>query len=126
MTHAPLRLQGLRVMLVEDEVIVALELECALHDAGCEVIGPAYTLHDAMSMAESAAIDVALLDVNLNNEMTFGLAAELVRRGVPVVLATGYDALSLPPDVRSLPRVVKPFTNEQLQRALLAVAPRDP
>lgn len=123
MTHAPRNLQGLRVMLAEDEVIVAIELESALHDAGCEVIGPAFTLPEAISIAASAAIDIAVLDVNLNNEMTFGLATDLVQRGIAVVLATGYDDISLPPEVRSLPRVVKPFTGQQLRRALLAVAP---
>lgn len=122
--NAPQGLRGLRVMLAEDEAIVAIELECVLYDAGCEVIGPAHTLREAVSLAASEAIDVALLDVNLNNEMTFGLAADLVQRGIAVVLATGYDDISLPPEVHSLPRVTKPFTSQQLRRTLLAVATR--
>jgi PAS domain S-box-containing protein len=89
------RLAGRRVLLVEDEPLVALDLEATLRDLGCEVAGPAATLADALRVvaAEAPQLDAAVLDVNLGGQPAFPAADELVRRGVPVIFATGYSEL---------------------------------
>jgi PAS domain S-box-containing protein len=94
------RLTGRRVLLVEDELLVAMEMEEALRDLGCEVLGPAATVEEALRLAQSEAgrIDAAVLDINLAGRPSFPVADLLAGRGVPVVFATGYGDL---PDGRS-------------------------
>jgi CheY-like chemotaxis protein len=88
------------VLLVEDELLVAMEMEEALRDLGCEVLGPAATVEEALRLAQSEAgrIDAAVLDINLAGRPSFPVADLLAGRGVPVVFATGYGDL---PDGRS-------------------------
>ncbi len=88
-------LSGKRVLLVEDEIIVALDMTATLEDLGCEVIGPAASLPAAQALArqEAGRIDAALLDVNLKGATTLGLARELHELGVPCIFATGYSEL---------------------------------
>ena len=87
-------LRGRRVLVAEDEPLVALEIEEALRDSGCEVVGPAATLDAALRLAgREARLDAAVLDVNLGGQAAFPAADLLVRRGVPVVFATGYGEL---------------------------------
>ncbi len=90
-------LQGRRVLVVEDEPLVALETEAALVELGCEVVGPASTLDDAMRLASAQAryLDIAVLDVNLNGLVSFPVAELLGAHGVPVIYVTGYG--SVPP-----------------------------
>lgn len=91
------RLQGRRVLLAEDEALIAADLTAMLARAGCEVLGPGATLAEAQSLARSAGrIDAAVLDLNLLGDSSLPLAEALLARGVPVVVVTGYDAL--PPD----------------------------
>lgn len=113
-------LHGTRVLVVEDEIIVAMEVQCLLQDAGCEVVELVHTLDDAERVTSVAHVDVTLLDINLHGQMTFDLARQLSDGGKTVILATGYDDLSIPSELRALPRVSKPFTGEQLRRTLLA------
>jgi PAS domain S-box-containing protein len=89
------RLAGRRVLLVEDELLVAMEMEEALRDLGCEVLGPAATVEEALrlALAEAGRIDAAVLDVNLAGRPSFPVADLLAGRGVPVVFATGYGDL---------------------------------
>ncbi|MDJ0386766.1 HWE histidine kinase domain-containing protein [Roseomonas sp. E05] len=83
-----------RVLLAEDEPLVALELETQLQALGFTVVGPAASLQEALRLAgEEALLDAAVLDVNLRGQAVFPVADLLVRRGVPVVFATGYGAL---------------------------------
>jgi PAS domain S-box-containing protein len=88
-------LAGRRVLLVEDEPLVAMDAETTLRALGCEVAGPASTLPEALRLAEAEAprLDAAVLDVNLGGQAAFPVADLLVRRGVPVVFATGYSEL---------------------------------
>ena len=92
---ATARLAGRRILLVEDEPLVALDVEEALRSLGCQVIGPAATLAEAMRLAEGAVPlpDAAVLDVNLGGQAAFPVADLLVRQNVPVVFATGYSEL---------------------------------
>lgn len=83
-----------RVLVAEDEPLVALELETRLQEMGFTVVGPAATLQDAMQLATSGApLQAAVLDVNLGGQAVFPVADLLVRRGVPVIFATGYGTL---------------------------------
>lgn len=117
-------LKGLRVLLVEDQMIVAMQVEDVLREAGCEVIGPAGTLHTAMTLAQSEALDAAVLDINLDGEKTFPLAEQLQRRNIPFILATGYGESVLPQKWRDLPRLSKPFRGEQLTRLMEIICSR--
>ncbi|MBU8539162.1 HWE histidine kinase domain-containing protein [Falsiroseomonas tokyonensis] len=89
------RLARRRILLVEDEPLVALDLEETLRELGCEVVGPAATLTEGLRLAETEAprLDAAMLDVNLGGQAAFPLADLLLRHGVPVIFATGYSEL---------------------------------
>jgi len=111
-------LAGRRVLVVEDEYMVTMLLQDLLEQIGCEVAGAASRLGEAIDKADTLAFDVAILDVNLNGESTFSLADTLLGRGRALVFATGYGAASLPPNLRSLPILQKPFQQEELAEAL--------
>jgi len=113
-------LQGRRVLVVEDESMVAMLLEDNLADIGCEVVDVAFRLNEALDKANSASFDIAILDVNLNGDYTFPVAAALRQRGMPFVFATGYDASSLPGAFRGTPVLRKPFQRRDLEQALRA------
>lgn len=80
-------LAGRRVLIVEDEVIVAFSLECEVADAGGEIVGPAHSLEEAQGLLDQP-IDVAILDINLNGQAVWPVAGALRDRGVPYVLAS--------------------------------------
>lgn len=108
-----------RVLIVEDELLVAMNLEDMLEGFGCEVVGPYPTLAEARVAVEADALDAALLDVNVRGELVFPLAEDLVERQVPVVFCTGYaESGRFPPRLENLPRVAKPYTPEGLRSAL--------
>src|SRR5262249_40980860 len=90
------QLVGVRILLVEDEGLLALELKEVFNSMGAKVIGPFGGLNVAMQAARAQAIDVAILDVNLKGELVYPLAAELAARGVPFLFLTGYDTADLP------------------------------
>lgn len=112
-------LRGTRVLVVEDEVLLSMMLEDVLSDAGAHVVGPAATVEQAITLIASEKIDVALLDVWLRDKRSDPVAETLRQRGVPYVLATGYNN----PDgaeLASAPTLPKPYRFEQLQAALIA------
>lgn len=110
-------LAGKRILLVEDEAVIAFAVEDMLLDLGCEVVGPAFRLDDAQRMAAAEAIDAAILDVNLNDERSYAVAEELTRRSIPFLFATGYaeGGIDWPQEAELLP---KPYRREQVQTAL--------
>lgn len=110
---------GKRVLIVEDEVIVAMQLEDLLTDLGCSVVGPACRLEEALELAESDGLDAAVLDVNLNGRSVCPVAERLIGRGVPVVYATGYGAAGCG-DLPSGPVLQKPYLPSDLAAALSA------
>ena len=112
---------GRRVLLVEDEMIVAWLLEDMLADLGCAVIGPAASVDQALAMIDAEAIDVALLDVNLNGQMSYPVADALAARGVPFAFSTGYDKDSLLERYRNVPALQKPFHSSELTDMLAAL-----
>ena len=115
-------LGGRRVLVVEDEFLVALDVEDALRDLGCEVLGPVPTVAEALALADPAHCDLAVLDVRLGVGSTAPLAAELRRRGIGFVVLTGYDRSQLAePELRDAVVIGKPMQRSALQRALLGL-----
>jgi CheY-like chemotaxis protein len=97
---------GLRILIVEDEFLLAMELEMLLQQGGCVVLGPVSSVGQALAMLDGEPPDVALLDVNLKGERATPIAAALQARGVPFVLITGYSRPQLSePDLREAPRI---------------------
>lgn len=109
-----------RILVVEDEFLIALETEDLLRRLGCETIGPAPSVAKAMALLERDTPDFALLDVNLGSERSTPIADLLFARRIPYALATGYDALQLSePSLSGVPALSKPVTLDAL-RSLLA------
>jgi CheY-like chemotaxis protein len=100
-------LQGVKVLVVEDEYLVATLMENMLASAGCVVAGPIPRLAQALDAASSEACDVAVLDVNLAGERVYPVADILAQRNVPFVFVTGYGVL--PGEYANRPRLCKPF-----------------
>ena len=107
-------ISGRKVLIVEDEMIVAWLLEDMLAELGCAVVGPAANVKQALAMIDTAAIEVAVLDVNLNGEMSYPVADALTARGVPFVFVTGYDKDRMLDGYRALPLLQKPFHRWEL------------
>jgi DNA-binding NtrC family response regulator len=111
-------LRGRRVLVVEDWLVVAQEIENLLKELGCTVIGAIPRLEKALECARSETFDAAVLDVNLNDEEVYPVADELLMRGIPFVFMTGYDSAALPQEFRQWPRLEKPFSSDEFVRAL--------
>lgn len=113
-------LQGLKVLVVEDETLVAMLLEDMLQDHGCEVAGSASRIAQAKELIEDPSMDIqaAILDVNLAGEPSFPLAELLAAKGVPFVFATGYGAGGLPDEWRNRPTLQKPFSHDEVGKLL--------
>ena len=112
-------IRGKRVLVVEDEFLIAEDLTFQLQELGAEVLGPAATVEQALAILHSRiAVDGATLDVNLGQEKSFPVAEALIERHVPFVILTGYDAHALPDHLRDIPRATKPFEPGRLVRSL--------
>ncbi len=126
-TRSGLSLANRRILVAEDEGLIALDLETLLQGFGCEVIGPLSRLEDVLAAIQTQPMDGALLDVNLRGRQVFEILPEFISRRIPVVLTSGYDdATHFPSMFRELPRLVKPFDPAVLRqvctRALGAAA----
>jgi DNA-binding NtrC family response regulator len=111
-------LEGRRILVVEDEFLLALEVEAALASFGCLVAGPFAKLGKAMVAARATRLDGAVLDINLNGEMVYPLAELLDLAGVPFVFLTGYVPSDLPERFRRFRRLQKPLHAETLRRII--------
>ena len=115
-------LNGLRVMVVEDEYLLADDLAFSLSSIGATVLGPVATVQEATALIDGdAAFDVAILDVNLRGDMVFPVADALIERGIPFAFATGYDRWTLPARFVERPWIDKPSTGEQIAATLGAL-----
>lgn len=121
----PEPLRGRHVLIVEDELLVALELEDVLRQAGAVPVGPALTLQQGLSLAESDPLDAALLDINLGTHQSFSIAYRLLERGVPAVFVTAYANYILPAKLQGAPILGKPCP-PALVCETLARLPRPP
>ncbi len=118
-----------RVLVVEDEALIAMQLKAALEAVGYSVIGPFGSLDAAWRAGDGEVFDAAVLDVNLNGVSVFPFAEHLVRERVPTVLLTGYDLPELPPGAAHIPVLRKPLDVHVLDiilRRLGREAPRPP
>jgi DNA-binding response OmpR family regulator len=111
-------LQGLCVLVVEDDYFIALELCNALRAAGADVIGPARDVQTALAAIRDERIDCGVLDINLRGQMAFEIATELRARGIPAIFATGYDASMIPDELADAVRLEKPVDLVALCRAV--------
>lgn len=115
-----------RVLVVEDEILVAINTEDALLDLGFEIAGTATRLGEAVRLAREEALDLAVLDVNLNGEMSFPAAWVLRARGIPFLFATGYGLEGIEPALADTPTLKKPYRLSELRRAIAqATAAKD-
>lgn len=107
-------LQGLRVLIIEDEPMIAMDIEEHLKSAGCEIAGSAGTLESAQTAVEGGDFDIVFLDANLAGRSVENLAAELSEQGAPFAFATGYGAEALPEAFRDRPVLIKPIPRAEL------------
>lgn len=107
-----------RVLVVEDEAMIAMLVEDMVLDFGSEVVGPIANTDDAINLARSAELDAAILDINVGGSPIFPVADILSERGVPVIFATGYGSKGLPPRFHNRPTLPKPFSYQSLAEAL--------
>jgi DNA-binding response OmpR family regulator len=119
-THAP-PLSGVRLLVVDDEFLVAVHLEMLLDDFGSEVAGVASTVERALELVRTERLDGVLLDCNLNGESSAPVATELKSRSTPFVLVTGYGGLDLDIAFNGAPRLSKPFVAHTFEATLAAV-----
>ncbi len=118
MTSENADLKDRRILIVEDESTIAMLLEDTLEEIGCKVVASVSRLANAVAQAGTLSFDVAILDVNLNGEQTFGLAADLMKRGIGVVFSTGYGRTIIPDNLQNTPVLQKPFQQRELEQAL--------
>lgn len=111
-------LVGSRVLIVEDDPIIAMMQTAILASAGCTVLGTAPGVERALLTIAAQAIDLALLDINLDGEKVYPVADALAERGVPFVFLTGYGSEMLPPAHRGRRCLTKPCDEDELLGAL--------
>jgi CheY-like chemotaxis protein len=113
-------LRDLRVLVVEDDYVIALDLARALDELGAQVVGPVSSAEEAVQLVREhdPQIDAAILDINLGSHLVYPVADALRERAVPFVFATGYEAWSIPPAYGAVPRCSKPVDAAQVIRFL--------
>lgn len=110
-------LAGGRILLAEDEGLIALELERILQDLGCDVVGPLASVDDVLENAQRGRFDGALLDINLRGRQIFEILPALQKLGLPLIITSGYDDVTLFPALfRTVPRIAKPFDERELRQ----------
>jgi two-component sensor histidine kinase/CheY-like chemotaxis protein len=113
----------LRILIVEDEAVVALQVKHDLEAAGHKVVALATNLSQGVQFADSSEIDVAFLDVRLGDDLSTAVAENLMRRGIPFAFGTGFEDDSvLPSHLRAIPRLVKPYETDAVTRLLTSLS----
>ncbi len=121
MSEATLR--NRRILVVEDEYMLAEDMRAGLEHAGAVVLGPVPSVEEALELlAGEADLDGAVLDINLNGEKVFPVVDALAARGIPFLFATGYSGSDVPPAYRSVARCEKPVNAGTIARVLAAEA----
>jgi two-component sensor histidine kinase len=111
---------SLRVLVIEDSFMIISTLELALDSFGWTMVGPATRVPKALALARTETFDVALLDVNLDGEMSWAVAEALQARGIPFVLTTGYEVGKLVPEVlKECKFIRKPYSLAELEKSIL-------
>jgi len=110
-----------RILLVEDEAMIAMLVEDMLDDLGFETVGPALHLESALHLAETEQLDAAILDVNMGDERSYSVAAILNRRGIPYIFATGYGVDGIEAGHSPAHVLQKPYLEFEIESVLRAV-----
>lgn len=118
-TEQAIALSGNRILVVEDEAIVAMALTDLLHELGFKVVGPFGNLGDAAAATGTANFDAAILDVNLDGQMIYRVADVLSKRGVPFVFVTGYGPEGISSRFKHIPVIPKPIEREKIEKMFL-------
>jgi CheY-like chemotaxis protein len=109
-----------RILIVEDEVLVAMLLEDIVTDLGHDPIGPMMRLQPALTAAETGDFDFAILDINLAGQQSFPVADCLRRRGIPFIFASGYGGAGLGEGYSDIPVLQKPYDSHQIAQMFAA------
>ena len=110
-----------RLLVLDDEFMIATDIADQLEEAGYEIVGPVRTLVEAQRIVSVEKIDGAVLDVNLGSENSLGLAQQLLRKGVPMLFVTGFSKEFLKGPFVHMPHIQKPFTNTELLKNVAAL-----
>src|SRR5690242_14947464 len=114
-------LRGRRILIVEDEMLIAMMLEDLLGAEGCEIVGPAARIDKAVTLASTERIDAAILDLNVNGREVYPVAKILADRRIPFAFVTGYGAAGVDEMYRGRPAIQKPFHASALAQAVGAL-----
>lgn len=114
---------GTRVLIVEDEAIIAMTAEDMIQDLGCIIAGIASSVAEALAQAEAGGFDVAMLDINLRGETSIPVAELLAARGTPFIFTTGYGSTGPAASFIGVPIVSKPYRTDQIGLAISQVVP---
>ncbi len=117
---------GQRVLVIEDEFLVALDIKSALSRAGFRVVGPAMTIAEAMNHIAQAGLNAAVVDANLNGHRIGSVASALSDRGIPFVVVSGYGRENLPPEAAGALLIEKPFDRRRLVEAVQSLCSGSP
>ncbi len=119
-------LAGKRVLVVEDEMMVLMTIEGALAELGCDEISAAATVDAAQALLGAERFDLALLDINLNGQMSHPVADTLVLRAIPFAFCTGYSDIGTESRFRGHPVLIKPYSYHELTAAIVELLPATP
>jgi CheY-like chemotaxis protein len=111
-------LSGRRILVVEDEMLILLNVEDMLADLGCESVSAAATVDQALDLIEAQPFDAAMVDVNLDGTKSYPVADALAARGVPFLFSTGYSGQSMKVGYRDRPVLGKPYRDAELAQVL--------
>jgi CheY-like chemotaxis protein len=125
MTNSPI-LKGRRLLLVEDEAMVAMMVEDMLSELGCVVVGVAGTVSRGLALADDPTLELdgAVLDVNLGGEPVYPVAEALAARGVPFIFSTGYSTAGVGARFTDVPVLAKPYQQDMLEEQLVQALER--
>jgi DNA-binding response OmpR family regulator len=107
-----------RVLVVEDEPLIGMDIEYAVERLGHEVVGPIAELDKALDLATDALLDCAILDINIRGGLSYPVADILINRGLPVLLLSGYSERNMPERLHVVARLSKPFAEAQLDKEI--------
>jgi CheY-like chemotaxis protein len=113
-----LELSNRKVLVVEDEMMIAMLIEDMLDEFGCKLVGPATSVPRALDLIDKENVEIAVLDLNLDGQDTYAIADVLQQKNVPFIFATGYGSRGLRQGYQNRPVLQKPFQARDLENAL--------
>lgn len=117
------RTSDVKILIVEDEALVALALAHTIEDMGAEVVGPAHGVEEGVNLVQTKEIDFALVDFNLRDTQSIPIATELRQRDIPFVFLSGYGRQHIPSEFKDVNLLQKPCDPEDIRKAILETLP---